>query len=149
MSHELLYWHTLIVDYGSHALFLNNDISRFELAFRCYCCSGNISYSTMKCIGNSYTLNPCFAKFSNFLTKQYINILYRILVSNSYFKITILLIVMITIMVTKTIMKISFTVMMHMINQTNGIIFCVIHAMTFLTILLALQIKNQAYPLFT
>ena len=33
MSNELMYWHTLIVHYGTRARFLNNNISRFESAF--------------------------------------------------------------------------------------------------------------------
>ena len=30
MSNELMYWHTLIVHYGTRARFLKNNISRFE-----------------------------------------------------------------------------------------------------------------------
>ena len=64
MSNELMYWHTLIVHYGTRARFLNNNISRFESAFRCNCCHrcGSLSYSTMKSIDTSYTMNPCLSK---------------------------------------------------------------------------------------
>jgi len=60
MSNERMYWHTLIVHYGTRARFLNNNISRFESAFRCNCCHrcGSLSYSTMKSIDTSYTMNP-------------------------------------------------------------------------------------------
>ena len=86
MSNELMYWHTLIVHYGTRARFLNNNISRFESAFRCNCCHrcGSLSYSTMKSIDTSYTMNPCLSKLSKFLTKQYINILWRIMVSDNF-----------------------------------------------------------------
>ena len=52
MSNERIYWHTLIVHYGTRAHFLNNNISRFESAFRFNCCHrcGSLSYSTMKSI---------------------------------------------------------------------------------------------------
>ena len=77
MINEQMYWHTLFVHYGTRARFLNNNISRFESAFRCNCCHrcGSLSYSTMKSIDTSYTMNPCLSKLSKFLTKQYINIL--------------------------------------------------------------------------
>ena len=92
MSNELMYWHTLIVHYGTRARFLNNNISRFESAFRCNCCHrcGSLSYSTMKSIDTSYTMKPCLSKLSKFLTKQYINILWRIMVSDNFFMKTIL-----------------------------------------------------------
>ena len=64
--------------------------------------------------------------------------------------ITITITVTVTITITKmgmlTIMMIYLTA--RMIYKMNWIIFCVIHAMTFLTILLALQIKNQAFPVY-
>ena len=58
-----MYWHTLIVHDGTRARFLNNNISRFESAFRCNCCHrcGSLSYSTMKSIDTSYTMNPCLS----------------------------------------------------------------------------------------
>ena len=58
-----MYWHTLIVHYGTRARFLNNNISRFESAFRFNCCHrcGSLSYSTMKSIDTSYTMNPCLS----------------------------------------------------------------------------------------
>ena len=63
MSNEWMYWHTLIVHYGTQARFLNNNISRFESAFRCNCCHrcGSLSYSTMKSIDTSYMMNPCLS----------------------------------------------------------------------------------------